>query len=943
MPLTNLINGLKSLLQKPRVDRELEEELETYEQASAHHKQLSGMTPAAARRAARAEIGSRSAVKQQVWTSRWESTADNLLQDLRLAIRGLAKSPGFTLIALLSLALGIGANTAIFTLIHQVLLRSMPVQHPEQLVLFGRSIGSGINGGIDLGFNDEVTWDFARQLEANPGPFAGVAAYSSFSPLVSVRSPDAGASSQTLQIAASMVSDNYFSVLQATPLLGRTLLPDEVQKVGSSPVVVLSYHYWQQQLSEDPAILGKSISINASPFRIIGVMRPEFLGIKPDIRPPDLYVPITMESVILQQPPFLEPRSVLFLHMFARRSEASVAAGANGLKQDQAWLDQQQRDYIRAGEGAHITPDRQQDIAHLETMKLLPGARGVSYLGARYGDALNVLMIVVVLVLLIACANLANFLLARGASRQREIATRLALGSSRLRIVRMSLVETLVLSLLGGILGLALAFAATRALIALVTNGAEYSTLSPTPDSTVLLFTLGVSLVTGLLFGLGPAISTARSSTRAVNQTGHAQSLSSNSRGSSASPAARLVPKLLVTAQVMFALLLLIGAGLFLRSLNNMQDQDYGFERTNLLLVDFDAGPAAGYTSARLPALYRTMIDRIEALPGVRAASLSETPPISSGTWGTNVTYPTYTPAPKESMNSVLNRVSGHYFETTGIAIVAGRPITPDDSATSPKVAVINQTIAKRYFSKTDPLGKILHAHLDSLAGDWRIVGVARDTRSGNPRDSKPSPMVYFPLAQMSAGDGLTSGDNSASIIEVRTTANPANSIADLRNALASIDPNLPIDHIQTIQEQVGRMMTQEQLISSLTAIFSALALLLAAIGLYGVISYSVIRRQNEIGIRLALGAQTKSVLWLVLRESLMLLGLGLVLGLPLTFACTRVASSFLTTQLYGIHPTDPTTIAAAIAIVSAMTVFAAWLPAQRATKIDPMQALRCD
>jgi predicted permease len=851
-------------------------------------------------------------------------------------LRGLWKSPGFTLIAVISLALGIGANTAIFTLIHQVLLRSLPVQKPEQLVVFGQSVGGGINGGVDLGFNDLVTWDFARQLEANPGRFTGAAAYSSFAPLVSVRNPEAGSASGVLQLAASMVSDNYFAVLGATPLLGRTFLPDEVAKVGSSPVAVLSYHYWQEELASDPGIVGKSITVNSNPFRVIGVMRPGFLGIKPDIRPPDLYVPITMESVILQQPPFLEPRSILFLHMFARRSEASMAAGVDGLKQDQVWLDQQVRDYIRAGEGANITAARQQEIAHGAPMKLLPGERGVSYLGTRYGDALNVLMIVVVLVLLIACANLANFLLARGASRQREIATRLALGSSRLRIVRMSLVETLLLSLLGGVLGLGLAFAATRALIALVTNGAEYSTLSPMPDGAVLLFTLGVSLVTGLLFGLGPAISTARSTTRALNQTGHTQSLTSSARGTSASPAARLVPKLLVTAQVMVALLLLVGAGLFLRTLNNLQDQDYGFERSNLLLVDFN--PAlAGYTPERMPGLFQTMIDRLEALPGVRSAAISETPPISSGNWMSAVTYPTYTVGPKEDMSSILNRVSGHYFETNGVAIVSGRAITPADSATSAKVAVINETLAKRYFAKGNPLGQILHAHIDTLAGDWRIVGVARDTRFGDPRDTRPFPMVYFPLTQM------TAEDRTASVIEVRTTGDPANSIADLRSAIAAIDPNLPILHVQTIHEQINRMMTQDQLISSLTAIFSALALLLSAIGLYGVISYSVIRRQNEIGIRLALGARTQSVLWMVLRESLLLLAIGVALGLPLTFACTRVAASFLQTQLFGIHATDPTTIAAAVGIVSAMTLIAAWIPALRATRIDPMQALRCD
>jgi len=928
---SNFITGLKSLFNKPKTDRELDEELDSYMDASTQHKQSLGLTPAAAQRAAKAEIGSRNAVKHQVWSSRWESALDNLLQDLRLGLRSLLKSPSFTLIALLSLALGIGANTAIFTLIQQVLLRNMPVQHPEQLVVFGQSVGGGINGGVDIGFNDLVTWDFARQLEANPGPFQGAAAYSSFAPTVSVR--DAAASSSTdsasaQPVHASMVSDNYFTVLGATPLLGRAFIPSEVEKPGSSPVAVLSYHYWQQQLSADPDILGKSLSVNGAPFRVIGVMRPGFLSIKPDIHPPDIYVPITMESQILLQPPFLQPRAVLFLHMFARRSEASMAAGTNGLKQDQLWLDQQTRDYIRAGEGAKITPERQQEIAHGDTMKLLPGARGVSYLGARYGDALNVLMIVVVLVLLIACANLANFLLARAAARQREIATRLALGSSRLRIVRQSLIETLLLSLFGGALGLALAFVATRALIAFITMDAAFSPLSPMPDLSVLLFTLAVSLTTGILFGLGPAISTARSTTHASAT----QSLSSNSRSTTASRSARLFPKLLVTAQVMLSLLLLIGAGLFLRSLNNLQSQDFGFERTHLLLAEINP-TLAGYTTDRLPALNQTLIDRLEALPGVRSAALSETPPISGGTWGGGLTIPGYTPRPKEDMVSVLNRVSGHYFETTGIAIVAGRPITPADSATGLKVAVINQTVANRYFPKGDAIGRTLSVQIDSVAGPWQIVGIARDTRSGNPRDPKSRPTTYLPLAQM------TGQDRTISTIELRTSADPANSTADLRRTLAQIDPNLTAFNIVTIQEQVNSMISQDRLFSSLTTIFSALALLLAAIGLYGVMSYNVVRRTNEIGIRLALGSQTTAVLWMILRESLALLAVGLILGLPLTIALTRLIRQ----QLFGLTVIDPITFATAIAVVAAMTVLAAWLPARRASRVNPMTALRCD
>jgi predicted permease len=929
----DIFAGLKSLLQKKRVESDLDEELTNYLEASAADKERRGNSPERARRLATIEMGSRNSVKQQVWQSRWEFAVDNLQQDLRLGIRSLAKSPGFTFIALLSLALGIGANTAIFTLIHQVMLRNMPVQHPEQLVVFGQSVGGGINGGVDIGFNDLVTWDFARQLEANPGPFQGAAAYSSFDPTVSVR--DASSSSaQSVSaepVHASMVSDNYFNVLGANPLLGRAFIASEVDKPGSSPVAVLSYHYWQQQLSADPNILGRSLSVNGAPFRIIGVMPSGFLGIKPDIHPPDLYVPITMESQILLQPPFLEPRSVLFLHMFARRSTASMAAGASGLKQDQLWLDKQIRDYIRAGEGAKLTPEREKEIAHIETMKLLPGAHGVSSLGARYGDVFTVLMVVVILVLLIACANLANFLLARAAARQREIATRLALGSSRLRIVRQCLIETLLLSLAGGLFGLGVAFAATRALIAFLTMGSTFSPLTSTPDLSVMLFTLAVSLCTGFIFGLGPALATARA-TQAGPKSNFTQSLSANTRATTSGRSARFFPKLLVTAQVVLSLLLLIGAGLFLRSLDNLQSQDFGFERAHLLLADWN--PAlAGYTPDRLPALQQSVIERIESLPGVRSASLSEMPPISGGTWAAAVTYPTYTPAPKEDMISTLNRVSGHYFETTGIPIVAGRPIAPTDSATSLKVAVVNQTLANRYFPKGDAIGKILHVGIDSIPGDIQIIGIARDTRSGNPHDPKLSPMVYLALTQMNGTD------RSASIIEIRTSSNPTDSIADLRLALAQIDPSLPAVQVRTIAEQVNSMISQGRLFTTLTTIFSLLALLLAAIGLYGVMSYSVVRRTNEIGIRLALGAQSNSVLWMVFRESLLLLVIGLAIGLPLTLTTTKLISQ----QFFGVTAFDPFVILSAVTVITAMTLLAAWLPARRAANVDPMIALRCD
>jgi predicted permease len=940
--LSNVAIGLKSLFQKKQVERELDEELDSYMEASAADKLRAGMALEAARRAALVEVGSRNAVKHQVWSSRWESILDNLVYDLRLSVRALVKSPGFTAVALISLALGIGGNTAIFTLIDQVILRNLPVRNPQQLVTFDKSEGGGVMGGIDMGNYGMFTWDFARQLEANPGPFQGVAAYGSFDSKVSVRLPGGkgavDSNTPAILAPASLVSGNYFSLLGAQPLLGRAITPADDAVPGSGAVVVLSHHFWQQSLSSDPAVIGKTIDINSAPFTVIGVMPENFYGIKLELEPTEMWTPITMQPVVLQQPSFLTPNSgFYFLHLFGRLSPQAA------LRQTQNWLDQQVHAAILANEGTKITAARQQEISRI-TVPLIPAANGVSHLRSQYGDSLLILMAVVALVLLIACANLANFLLARGAARQREIATRLALGSSRGRIVRQSLIETLILSLAGGLLGLGLAFVATRALITFFSQGNEYIAMRSNPDLTVLLFTLAVSLVTGLLFGLAPALTAARTGASAV--------LSSSTRTAQSSTSSRFWPKTLVSAQVMLSLLLLVGAGLFLRTLRNLENQNYGFERTHMLLAFFNA-KLAGYKASQTATLHQLLLERLSAIPGVRSAALSLTPPIGNSAWSSTIRLQGYTPAPKENMVSVLNRVSGRYFETAGIPILVGRAITPADTVGTLKVAVINQTLAQHFFPKGDAIGRSLSIDLDGAPGPWQIVGIASDTKSRNPRNTEATRMTYVPLAQieptvpvsdsgkksMPPAQPEENGDRFANTILVRTTSDPEPTIADLRAAVAAVDPNLPLLSVTTIHEQVSRLMTDDELISSLTSLFSLLALLLAAIGLYGVMSYNVVRRTNEIGIRFALGARATTVLWMVLRESLLLLVVGLALGLPLTIALTRIIKG----QLFGLGPADPVTFAVAITLVSAMTLLAAWLPARRATKVDPMVSLRCD
>ncbi|MBS1805277.1 MAG: ABC transporter permease [Acidobacteria bacterium] len=944
--LANLLTGFTSLSRKNKIEGDLDEELSSYVEDSYADKLKNGMNVADARRAALGDLGgTRNSVKHQVWSSRWESILESILQDLRMGMRSLLKSPGFTAIALLSLALGIGGNTAIFTLINQVLLRNLPVREPQQLVAFGDSVYGGIAGGIELGaFGGYFPWDFSKQLEANPGPFQGIASYGSFSNKVSIRLADAGSSGTPAMLApATLVSGNYFNVLGAQPFLGRAILPTDDAVPGSGAVAVLSHRFWRQSLSADPAIVGKTININATPFEVVGVMPEAFHGFKQELEPADLWMPISMQPVVLQQPSMLTPHSGLyFLHVLGRlKPEAGTDKAAFASAQN--WVNQQVRLTTLANEGSKATPERRAEINRL-TVPLVRAATGVSLLRSQYGDSLKILMAVVGLVLLIACANLANFLLARATARQHEIATRLALGSTRTRIVRQSLTETLLLSLAGGVLGLGVAFVATRALIAFVSQRNGNLNMSATPNLQVVLFTLTISLLTAFLFGLAPAVLASRIGNRGALNT------SSRTAQAAGGKRSRVWPKILVTAQVTLSLVLLVGAGLLLRTLRNLENQDYGFERSHLLLADFGE-KLAGYQPHQIPALHQQLIERLSAIPGVQSAALSATPPVSNGAWSSDIKLEGYTPAPKEDMVSLLNRVSGRYFETSGISIVAGRAITPADSASSLKVAVINQTVAKKFFPNGDAIGRKLTVGIDSVAGPWVIVGIARDTRSQNPRETDPIRMTYLPLAQIETYMPQEKGapgspvvatreenqDRYANIILLRTTGDPAKVSADLRAAVTSLDPNLPVLKITTIREQVSNLIANDELISTLTSVFSALALLLAAIGLYGVMSYNVAQRTPEIGVRLALGARVEGVRWMIVRESFLLVAVGVTVGLPLTVAGTHGIQS----QLFGLSATDPLTIALAIALIAAMTLIATWIPATRASRVDPLIALR--
>lgn len=913
MTLTNLTRGVKSLLHSHDVERDLDDELEGFLNESIADKERRGYTPQQATRMAHVEMGSTNAVKHHVRSTGWETHMENLLQDLRYIVRVLRRSPGFTAVAVLSLALGIGANTAIFTLIRQVVLKQLPVQNPQELYSVGPSGAGGILGNVDIGTNDLFPYDFARQLQHDPGPLQGAAAYSSFAPMVNIRIPG---SSEAIQAPGKLVTGNFFQVLQATPFLGRVLQASDDTAKDANPVTVISYHFWLQSMSADPNVVGKTLTINSIPFTILGVMPEAFHDLKYGVRPTDFWFPLSMAPSMMVQPEILA-RDHYFLDMVVRRNPG------HSLAADQQWLDTQMRNYARAAAGAAIPPAREQEINHISS-PLTSAARGLSALRNRYGDSLMILSVIVAVVLLIACANLANFLLARAIARQREVATRLALGSSRGRILVQSLMEALVLSLTGGVLGLGFAFLITRALIAFVMRGSPDSVLSASPDLPVLAFTFAVSIVAGLLFGLAPALQFARS---AAGPT----TLSPSTRGT-ANSGGRFWPKALITSQVVLALLLLVVAGLFLRTLRNLQDQSLGFERTRLLIAEIKPD-IAGYTPEKAPMLNQRMLEALSAIPGVRSASLADTPPISNGAWRSSMHPTGYTPGPREEMGALLKRVSGHYFDTTGVEIVAGRGLSPSDTSTATKVVVINQTLANKYFPHGDAVGRTIGVDLDT-DGPWNIVGVARDTRALDLRGATSEPLIYLPLVQLSGAH-----DAFANIILVRTAGDPAMTTRAVRGALHSVDPNLPILNIRTMQEHLDTFTSSETLISRLTSTFAMLAVLLSAIGLYGVMSFNVVRRTNEIGIRMALGASNGGVQWMILRESLWLLVIGLAIGLPATLVATRLLRS----QLYQMSPFDPIVFVAATLGIAAITLLSAWLPSRRAASIDPMVALRYD
>ena len=825
------------------------------------------------------------------------------VRDLRYALRVLRRSPLFTGVAILSLALGIGANAAIFTLINQLILQQLPVKHPEQLVLLtarGKHYG-GNNGPNALSY--PMYQDFRDKNQVFSGMFARYG--STFSLTFEGR---------TELAAGELVSGNYFPVLGVGAAAGRVFTASDDLVQGANPWAVLSYRYWKTRFNGDPGIVGRQITIDGRAFTIIGVSAASFDGIAPGYSP-QIRVPLTMIDVFNEYKR-LNNRRQRFVQVFGRlKPGVTMDQAKAGL---QPLFHQILNMEVRMPAFAKASGYSKSEFLRM-WMDTLPGSKGRSQLREQFSKPLLALMGIVALVLLIACSNLANLLIARASSRQKEIALRLALGAGRGRLIRQLLVESVLLSGIGGIAGLGLAVFIDKALISFLPVDTTPMTLSGSPDWNVLGFTALISILTGVLFGLVPALQATRPELAPT-----LKDQASNVVGGTAVA----LRKSLVIGQVALSLLLLVGAGLFIQSLNKLKDLNPGFETGNLLT--FQVEPTlSGAKPEQVSSYYRQLMDRLRAVPGVTSASLAVMPLLDGNEWDNWVTIEGYTARPDERPDVHMQFLTPDFFDTMKIPLLRGRDFTAQDDKGAPKVGIVNAKLAKRYFVNADPIGR--HIGMGNDPGtktDIQIIAIAGDTKYEDMRTPVPEEL-YLPYPQQD----FTLGMN----VYLRTRGNPADMFATVREAARQVDPNVPMYDMRTLTEQVDNSLVTERLMAMLSAVFGGLATVLAAMGLYGVMAYVVARRTREIGIRMALGANRGSVVWLVMREVLLLAAVGVVIGLTSAWGLTRLVES----QLFEVRPSDPVTLALATIGIATVAMLAGYVPARRATGIDPTQALR--
>jgi len=844
-------------------------------------------------------------------------------QDLRYALRQLVKTPGFTLTAVITLALGIGANAAIFTLVNGILLKSLPVADAKQLYRIGDTDDCCVEGGYqnDTGDFSIFSYDLYLHLKNSAPEFEQLAAMQAGKNTFIVRRGNIAA--KTLR--GEYVSGNYFSTLGVGPYLGR-LLTEGDDAPGAGPAAVLSYQAWQGEFAGDPSIVGSTIFIQTHPFTVTGIAPHGFFGDRITDNPPAFWMSLANEPLISGPGSILHHPDSNWLYPIGR---VRVGTSIGPL---QAKLSVALRQWIATRlvytvNGAAAEIPKQHVI-------LAAGGGGIQNLQQETGTGLKMLMILSSVVLLIACANIANLLLARSTARRADISLRMALGAGRGRLIRQIFTESVLLSCLGGLAGLAVAYAGSQVILSLAFPDAKNLPIEASPSLPVLGFAFAISLVTGILFGTAPAW-----------MSSHAQPAEAL-RGSSRSTSDRssLPQKALVIFQAALSVVLLVGAVLMTKSLDNLEHQDFGIVTTNRYVLHLDVS-GAGYTVDRVQPLYHQLESRFAALPGVAGVGLALYSPLEGNNYGECVIQQGHgAPRPGDKCGSTWDRVNPGYLNTIGVPMIRGREFTEQDTATSPQVAVVNETFAKHFFPNQDPIGR--HFGIDFLpySGAFEIVGVFKDFKINN-ANKEIRPVFLRPVAQQFMGykeASMIGGEVQSMFIDsiLLRFDRPRDDVESLaRRTLTGIDPNLTVDDLRSLDAQVAGNFNQDRLIARLTTLFGILALILASVGLYGVTSYFVARRTSEIGIRMALGATRRGVVALVLRGVLIQIGLGLALGIP----AALLAGYFMKSQLYGLGSYDPVALISATAVLAACAVTAGFIPARRASTIEPMQALRTE
>jgi predicted permease len=839
------------------------------------------------------------------------------VRDLNYALRTLRRTPGFTAVAVLTLALGIGANTAIFTLLDQVLLRLLPVKNPQSLVLLttkGKHYGS--NWGSNA-ISYPMYKDFQAHNEVFSGMFARFPLYSSVT-----------IGNQAERVKAELVSGTYFDVLGIGTAIGRPFTPEDDKTPHGHPLVMLSYNYWKRRFGGKADVIGSTILVSNQRMTIIGVTQAGFDGVELG-DPPAIFVPMMMEVELMPlNKDMLTNRRNRWVNAFGRLKAGVTIEQAKASLQP--FMHSMLENEVREEAFRNASPyDREQFLK--SWMDVLPGGRGRQNVQRELATPLWVLMATTGMVLLIACANIANLLLARATRRQKEMAIRLAIGASRGRIVSQLLIEMLALSVMGGVLGLLLAFGADKALMSLyLPADSARLNISTSPDFRVLVFTFAVSAVTALAFGLVPALQTTKPNVGKVLKDEASAVVGSGNRG---------LRKSLVVVQVALSLLLLVGAGLFLRSLDNLSKLGPGFAAERL--IGFNIDPMLnGYTVERTKLTFREIADNLSALPGVQSVGLANMRILENDEWDSGMSVEGYNPdKPDDRAQPYMNQVSPNYFATLGVPILSGRDFNmadshevkhgPEADSFVPTVVMINETFAKKYFAGRNPLGMHLGFGTDpGTPTDMEVIGVVKDIKYTNLRDEIP-PQAYLPYMSSRYVGNMT--------VYVRTTTDPNAMMNSIRSKMRDLDANLPIFDMRTTDEQIANSLAAERMIASLSTVFGFLATILAAVGLYGLMAYNVVQRTREIGIRMALGAAQKDVVWMVMRDVLLLVVIGIAVGVPASLGLARVVQS----QLYGLSAHDPRTLLLATSGLAVVAGLAGYLPALRASRLDPTAALR--